>query len=474
MPLSISLSREQFRYGSSIFPVITTSGYASGHGVLKMGEIRYYPNLPVEAFTLPLPNKSHAPLTLCIREVEFPTWVTDANIASSGGGRNVLRTSGSGYAGAYVNTALDGDKCSVEGTTPAVAGLCGISLQNGGATILHDYTDPDVIHSVTFKPNGVGEIRELGELVAQGAYFQYESSDKILLELTDGVLKYYLVKQDTFELVLLRSTRSKLTEDPKLEVMCHDNGSGFGGLGYTQTDEATADIEIVASLENFQDWNNEYFIASTADAIMMANNEPQFTFPNPKKRLRSLNANLATRNKEFRLEYEDFFNWHGMEKEFLFIDKAKTDANDLPVEWWARFGSPFGDRSRNSCLSAHSAQIIESYRRDYVPIEIDDDEPELVFSDEWASTITGNQYLFCAYTEPLGGLLKTAQLYMNGDPVGDEVVIDPIYVDYNAPEFGAYFDTTAYPNGGYSWYWKGTDYAGNVGQSNTLLLSIAN
>ena len=66
---------------------------------------------------------------------------------------------------------------------------------------------------------------------------------------------------------------------------------------------------------------------------MMADGESQQTYPNSRRVIRSLTANLNMRTKAARDEFLAFFNYHAQGQEFLFIDKAHTDENKRPTEF---------------------------------------------------------------------------------------------------------------------------------------------
>lgn len=364
---TITFSFPQWRYDSSGNPFAET-GFDSTNAFVKLNDWLYTPATQGGMTFLSIANKSQKVCNLAIRPVDNFTWVSDANVTvvnDSGTGATITMT-GAGPLGTYVDTELSTDLCSLQARILNMTGPpVGISLQDV-AVPTHDYNSILIPHAIRLNQEGQGQILEFGLPVGTNGYFKYSILDSVMIELTSGVVRYYLITPGG-EMTLLRTTRSKLTGAPKAEVMVNEGFGSFTDVWILNAPEVSITFESIGVLQNFQDWNNEYFISSTAETIMMANNEPQFTFPNTKTRLRSLNANLAMRDKTFRLEYEAFFHWHGVEKEFLFIDNAKTDILDNPVEWWARFASPFGDRSRNSCLSAHSAQILESYRNDYIP-----------------------------------------------------------------------------------------------------------
>lgn len=378
MALAISLSSTKWRYDSANTVLFEISGL-DNLGVIQAGQseyIRGVVNGAMGDFEYGFKNRSYVDMPVTLRDqkvVPELSWViTDDVIVTEGGTSLLLGGFLTPPGGGYFDTALDPDICSVQAR---IASAGGISLQNGDLTPVHDYTDPQVAHSMRAIEGGYGEIRENGEVVPIGSHFKWNAysldpgMDSMMIQVDHGIVRYYIVRPDN-TMILLRTTRSKLLSAPKLEVKLASEGAQLDEIYYTEGEEAGTTIEIAGVLQNFQDWNNDFVISSTGDSIMMANNEPQFTFPNPKRNLRSLSANLAVRQKDERLAFEDFFMWHGNEKEFIFIDKAKTDADGNTTEFWARFASPFGDKSRNQCLSSHSAVITESYRRDYIPPDI--------------------------------------------------------------------------------------------------------
>lgn len=478
MTLAISIDKDQFRYGSTLFPLISSTPAGADGAVIQIGEWDYLDDSE-DAIYWPFRNRSEDSLVVAIR----PRTLVDSGDFTTGGGTFDYDFVSGAYVGdvtlswAYYPTALDGNKCSVEFgivTVPSAgtSERINLSIQNGDQTIVHDYSLGNAVHAVTLLPSGIGQISEIGSILGTGRNFFYETGDKILLKLESGIVKYFLVKPDR-SMVLLRATRSKLTADPKFEFSITGPAS-VNRLWFSETYEETAEITVIGSLENFQDWNNEFAISSTAESILMANNEPQFTFPNSKKRLRSLAANLALRDKTDRLAYEEFFNWHGVEKEFIFVDKAKTDIDDNSTEWWARFASPFGDKSRNSCLSSHSAQIVESYRKDVVPIEVDDDAATIVLVPG-AGALHGENLpptsLIFTYTDTIiGSLFETAQIYVAGVAKGPLQTIDP--VDASQTNISLDFPYSDVGAGSKSVYVIAYDYAGNASQSAAHTYSV--
>lgn len=568
MTLSLSIDRTVHRYGSSIFPILTVD--ADDIGVLKVGDW-FYHTVPDGSFPyLDLPNRSETDLTFTLRKLrELSSFTLSSGITSPASGQ-LRRSSGSSYIGAYYPTSLDPERCSVQVTIGQTDKLCGLSLQNGETTVVHDYAGANALHAVKFTRDGIAEIWEVGSHVTTSPDFPYESGDTIIIDVEDGVVRYYQVKTDR-TVILRRSTRSKLeTVDimrltgagttsmnddftnagtidgrkyylqpsgtgpnfgsirwvesgnawgfysadgelrytiasdeespnsgtvtlagspgganpvptvtrlgPKAEFMLYDNGVLFDDIAITQTYETETSIETVGVLEDFQDWKNDFSVVSTADSLTMANNEPEFTFANAKKRLRSVTPNLARRTKEDRLAYEAFFDWHGMEKNFIWVDKAKQDADDNDTEWWAKFTSPFGDRSLNKCLTAHTAQIMESYKRTYVPVLADITDPSIsaLTAPTNAEVVSGSYNFAATVTETNGGGIKTVQLLIDGTAVGDPVTADTVGQLTSGFTVLVTVDTTDYANGSHTATIIVTDFAGNDIQSATRNFTITN
>jgi len=368
MAIVISIDKLRHRGDSTDWPIVTASGYST-YGRIKVGEWLYY-NASA-SFDLVLPNRSEPSLVVWLRKVTIPAFTLGSGVSQSTS--TFTRTSGTGWVGAYYNTALSAVKCSIEGTTTDLDLISGISLQNGDVTPTNDFTNVAVAHSLTFGPpveNGViGKgwliIREAGGVIQNKNEAYYEVGDKGLIELDNGIVRYYLVKPGG-TLILLRATRSKLTVAPKATVLVYDAGASlsgvviFDGVG----DETSETIETVGALENFQDWQNDFFRVDTGQPITMADGESQLTYPNSRRVVRNLTANLNMRTKAQRDAFLAFFQYHAQGKEFLFVDNAHKDEDNVATEFFARFTSPFGDKARGSCLSVHQAQITETMRKD--------------------------------------------------------------------------------------------------------------
>lgn len=379
MPPALSIIYPQFRHdkwadGTPASMQFNVTGLGSGRNFIQVGDFHYeFMTAATGGRRVTFANRSQKACPLTLFDMIDSTWTgSGMTISTSGGIRKVVNDINS-LAGASSSATLSSTFTRLHGKPiaeqdpnlfPSLYG--GISFQNTGATLRHDYTHADVKHGIRCDSTFQGIIYEAGVIKR---YFRWHTGDRVILELNTGIVRYYLVKPDG-RMILLRATASKLTTVPIAQISGLGNGGsdqgGMDDVGLYNA-KATANFESIGVLEGFQDWFNELSRSSSAEAIEMADSNPQFTYPNRKKRLRTLSANLNMRTTADRLDYIDFFNNHGMETEFIFVDKARVDRDGNNEWFWARFGSPFGDKMRASCLSAHSAVIVESYRDDYIP-----------------------------------------------------------------------------------------------------------
>lgn len=371
MALGITTTKKKFRFDSPYLPVLTPTG------ITQVGKIMFHTDKYVTVTNATPYNwqpKNETKINnVKLRNVFFPSWTYGANVSQSGNG--LQKGAGEETASGAVYSTLLGDNCSIEAKITALT-TGGISLQAG---VIGDYDifSGNVEHAIVLTTDGFQGVGYIYELGLEKSAFKYSVGQKILIEKTGSVIRYYLIDSDK-NMRLLRTTRSKLSEtravahiytaSVKLDTVYVWNG-----------EETTIQIETIGVLENMQGWFDDFFHNSTADSIQMQDNNTLSTFTNSKKRVRSLSATRTAAPKAQRQGFVDFFNFHGTEIEFLFIDRARKDPNtNAPTEFWAKFVAPFGDKVRASCLSAHQAQIVETYRKDFIPLEYIDLDPPTI------------------------------------------------------------------------------------------------
>lgn len=463
MVLSVSIYPNLFRHDSTILPVLSGADVSGDIGYFQIENWLYFPFQNEDKPFLP-PNRTKREVSVKLKDCSFPTLTYDANI-SQGVGATIERSSGTGYAGAYTTTALSDTKCSIQMKTASTYYSTGISLQDGSGTIEDDYTVATVAHSILLGQSGLGIIRELGELVVNNAFFKYEIGDSVMIELDNGIVRYYLFKENG-EMQLIRTTRSKLTEAPKAEIMLYYPESRAEDVyvcdGESLIAETTFENIGVAYNQRFdgvsnklswQKWQNPRAIQTIGDALEMADKRQEFTYPNEKTSLVSFQITPLAKNKTAMRELENFFRWHKNDTEFIFLDYARKDDDGNPTEYWMRFAAAISDQTKNGCVFDESVQMIEDFRNEYVPRE-DDTTPPTVSLDSISDDTLS---IGIDYTASDNVLLTQLALYKNG-VFYNYLELDE--VSYAVPKA----DLIAGVN---SFYIIATDYAGNNTQSNT-------
>jgi hypothetical protein len=369
MAVTVSVSKAQHRFDDGYKPKVTIAGL-DNIGKLKLNDWQYI-DVANGINNLFPDNRTDPTAEIIVRDVYRPTWISNHFGVGVNGSGDLLNSpdGATGWLGAIMDGDLSLVKCSIEAKASSTNLTSGISLQHSSDPVI-DFDQPEAIHAVVFGQNGRGHIRELGVQIV-GSGFLYSVGDKVIIEHTggaNGIVRYYMVKSDDKTMRLMRRTRSKLTETPTAVALVYFPGSQLDELFVYADDEATVSFENIGVLEDFQDWENDVELVSTGETLEKADKNKQFTFPNPKRALRVVNATREVVPKEERAEFIAFFEWHNIDKPFIYVDNARPDSwlTDEKLEYWAKFASGFKDRMRGSCLSAHGAAIVEDFRRDII------------------------------------------------------------------------------------------------------------
>ncbi len=353
MSLALSTTKTRFRYDSPVTPIITPTGITDV-GKLKINQ-DFYDTVTNSADYNYHPLNQTDYKIIELRNVLRPSWSLGTNVSIvSSDPKKSTTNSNSGASISALET-----NCSIEGKATATNLLSGVSLQSG--TVSFDKDSSDIEHALIFQENGVIAVYEAGNRID---YTQrnYQVNDIGLIDKQGSIIRYFLVRNGVIQ--LLRATRSKLDDDDIKGVIILYHIDAQLSEAYIYVDEKTSlTIETIGVLENFQDWFNDWSLTSTAESLVAQDGNISSTFSNGKKRIRSLSATRNVINKTDAEVFRQFFEYHGNEKDFIFIDKAKD-------EWfWATFASPFGNKSRPSCLAAENASVIESFRKDVILLE---------------------------------------------------------------------------------------------------------
>lgn len=383
MTLAIAINKQIYRNDSTIYPKLTISGITD-IGKIKLVDWQYY---TVENGTSDLTpsNYDNPNASVNLRNVKRPTWTRDSDIDLTDD-NDLVNASSTGYHGASSSTTLSTIKCSLEAKpnalytdSPDVLGIqdyLSISLQSG--TVTKDFTSVDSHHSISFGDYGKATIREKGVIPNVNGTFQYEIGDSALIELDSGIVRYYLVKASN-EMILIRTTRSKLTGPPKPVVTIYLPGGQLDNIfTFSYTDEVTTIFKNVSVLQNFQNWLDDYVLNPQSDVLQMADNENEYTYPSHKKYLRSLSLSRPGVAIETRTGFLKFFQYHLNDRPFIFVDKARQNPNIVAKqsdEFWAKFSGGFGDKTHNGCRFANTVEIVEINCDKYIPLEVPETTP---------------------------------------------------------------------------------------------------
>lgn len=469
--MTLSIYPTQVRADSTILPVVQSDTVDLPDSMIQIGGGRngswqYFTYLNEPLTFIPL-NRTEEIVPVILKELVTPDLVFEGTGVGAGVGYTIQRSSGEGYDGAYTDVALNADYCSVSIKASSINLSIGVSLQDESDTVTHQYTNPTVRHSIILGQNGQGSIRENGSLVANNAFFKYEVNDHVMIELQDGIVRYYLIKADG-TMRLLRQTRSKLTEPPRVEFLLYFTGSSvtkiriFDGTYEETSYESIGVCYYRASDEQlyWQMWQNQRATQSIGEALEMADKRTQTTYANQKKRLTAYSLTPKAQSRTDFWKMQDFVNWHDTAKEFIFIDYARKDLDGNPTEIWAKFTSPFVDATRNGCQFEQQISILEDFRNDYIPRMDDATPPEIAITsvESGSAIITG--------TASDNVKLVSIQLYVNGVKYGDTFLPD------TNGDWTVIVPSGNLTTGLNTFYAVATDYAGNQTQSNTGTLNM--
>jgi hypothetical protein len=471
MALSIAISDAQVRFDSTIYPTVTIDDYAN-RPFIKLEDWQYF-EAPSDSFLLQANNRSKRDAKLAVRDCFYEgaqDWLYDGLIIIPASPNGFKKDSGAsaGWHGAFYDDSLVGDVISIQAKTTSIQLSAGISMQDNNPTN-PDYFDSKVAHAIIFGQNGQLSIREAGQIPKGTTTFTYEVGDIGMIELINNlVVRYYLIKTDG-TMILLRTTRSKLTVAPTVDVMLYQPDSELVDLLIcASSNEVSTTFENigVADFQKdqriWQKYDNPRTRSTNAEPLQLADGRVAYTHLSSKKVYRSINLTPKTYNQAGFDYMEDFFNWHGEEKEFIFVDRARKDLNGNPQEFWARM-SPITDATKNRCVFEGTVQVIETSRRDFVPKRVDETAPTCALATNSGS---GSIARFVA-TATDNQEVAFVRFYIDGRHIFN------LDVTSETSSYEIAFGTTGIAPGDYSIWAIAYDVAGNTGQSETRTLTIA-
>lgn len=372
MAFTLSFARPVYRNDNTNDQSATIGGSGDGYASLKIGVHQYF-TVDGSPFTFKPLNRSDAAPVCEIHDTiaEPENWTAHADIAVNIDPTGFAQTGASGWKGAYWPTAITADRCTVEAANPSTSHSIGVSLQ-AVTTPTHDYTNSAVKHAMILGQSGIGSIYEAGATVKN---FRWKANDKALLELDNGIIRYFLVRDN--KLILLRTTRSQISGDPKPEIMLYHTNAQADYIAFWANDEvgtghiSTFEMIGVASFDvnemKWQRWGDQRALVSNGQVLQMADNDYEITFPNPKKTLRRFAVKPRANTQAEMLALQEFFEWHNNDRPFLFIDRMHKDDLGNYQEIFCKIAGEMADSTLSACLFDYGVQLTETYRDGWIP-----------------------------------------------------------------------------------------------------------
>jgi hypothetical protein len=359
MTVALQISKVQHRYDTVAKPVLTASGLTGAGRLLLADQTAEFIANGAPGITWSPLNRTYENAPIKLYETFGTTWTTTAGVSSFPLGLQKL-SGGLGYSGAFVDTTFAGT-VGVEGRSASAAFLTGVSLQSG--TVNYNWADAAVEHALIFGNGGIGEIWELG---TRKLSFRHVVGDSVLLVRENGIVKYYHFRGTDGAITLLRSTRSKLATDAYPVAHLYHEGAVIDGLAINIGTVATASTSIYGVLtSDFQDWENPGSIESLAEKTMNKDKGEDFTYFTEQQNLITLSLNLGWRDEEEYQAFREFYQWHDLNRPFIFIDsaRAKLKLNRgfslKENEMFARFVSAWKDSPLGGYLYGVTVDIRE-------------------------------------------------------------------------------------------------------------------
>ncbi len=293
------------------------------------------------------PNRTDYALPVSVRDLFPGTWTTSAGVTNAG--NNFTKTATEGFSGASAVTIGAGN-CSIEGKPGYIYGNTVFALQSG--TFTYDYYNGDVEHALVFN-TAIGASKGVGFIIERAIikkYFEWELGDTGLVELNNGIVRYYQIKPDKTK-ILLRSKRSLLSYPITPTIVLYQVGAVANSVRLWNDSGVSTAIDLFGVLDEFQDWQNPAAWESLAEKTMNKDKTEDFTYFSELENVITLSLNIAWDEIENYRAFLDFWKWHDLKREFIFKDNARQ------IEFFAKFVSAFKDNPLGAEMFGMSADI---------------------------------------------------------------------------------------------------------------------
>jgi hypothetical protein len=331
--ISLTLNKNKFRFDEAPgdFPVLNIEGLTNNDATVITDIFRFGYDNGSNVDIVPHLNRT-VNLDPKVIDTFVPTLTFGSGVSWLG--PTLRKTTADSFSGAYSAPVASG-YVSIQAENANVGNLTvGISLQSGAVSYDH-FSSPNVENAMVFISSGQLAIYEKGVpiMAVPGgtsaiAFMEYDS---------DGIVNYYIARYETdYTMELIRSIRSDMAY-PITPVYLMFSLNSYLGVPKVGTRYKQAELEEIGVLSGFEDWKNPRRIISTHTPITLKSGRQKFFTFSPLDTLREWEAKLTFRDYIEYLDYLAFYEWHGIQKEFIFRSLAREE------ERWARFTEPFGD-----------------------------------------------------------------------------------------------------------------------------------
>lgn len=357
MPIGVTISKTQHRYGSPTNPLITVSGWT---GPWVMIADQYYSPVNVSnQYTWVPKNRTIEQAVIQALGLNGISWNMTANVSYDTPTAGLLKSGPDGFSDGAYSASVTTD-IGIQGRTTSTSVTCTLSLQSGTPT--YNFFEPSAEHCMVFGGTG-GSIYENG---VNKDVFSYSAGDYGLIKREGSIVKYYLINGTTKEARLIRSTRSLLVSSAFGVVGLYHNGARMNDMGMWYGDQAKTYIDVYSVLNSeFQDLRNQSAIESLAESTTNKDKSQDFTYLSTEKNIIALSIDLEWRFEEQYQEFREFFQWHNTDLPFIFTDMSRKKIKLEPRgaladnEIVARFTSRWADDPLGAGLFGASVDIVQ-------------------------------------------------------------------------------------------------------------------
>ncbi len=340
-------SKTQHRFDNTDKPVFTIAEQGS-YPKLFVRDY-FYREMATSDYTWNPPNRTDYSVPVEVRDCFLSSWSVSSGVSNSS--NNFTKNATEGFSGATADSIGSGN-CSIEGKPGWIYGSTAFALQSGTSSYDYYNSSGDIEHALIFNQSpdgitGVGFIRERG---IEKKRFKWVIGDSGLIELKDGIIRYYQIKSDG-AMILLRSKRSLLSYPVTPTVVLYHVGAIAQTVRIWAGSGAATVLDLFGVLSDFQDWQNQAGWESLAEKTMNKDKTEDFTYFTDLKNLMTLSLNINWDEGEKYRDFLEFFRWHDLSREFIFSDAARN------IEFFAKFVSSFKDNPLGADIYGMSVDI---------------------------------------------------------------------------------------------------------------------